>query len=134
VTDGNGATNNVTATRFGALAGTGVGSNPDPIETTVSNLEAQTTTGGLFLTNSGNVSIGGVSASLSGLGVTTSGNISLVASRTITLTDTDGLQTVTGGSTSGDVSLTANGASSDITSSVDNDAVTASAGSISLGA
>ena len=132
VVDDNGATNNVTASRFGALAGTGVGTSSDPIESTVSNIEAETTTGGLFLSNSSAVTVGGVSDSLRGLRVDTSGDVNLAAAGAITLGDANGLENVRAGTTSGNVTLGATGATADISSSVDEDAATAPAGSIVL--
>ena len=84
ISDGNGAANNITAPSFAATAITGVGTAVDPLETTIVNFEAQTTTGGVFLSNTGTLSIGNASATLGGVDVTgASGNISLVATGSI---------------------------------------------------
>jgi hypothetical protein len=61
ITDGNGATNNLTAGNAVLSGTTGVGLVADPIETTLSRLEALGGTGGVFVTNSNSLSIGGIS-------------------------------------------------------------------------
>src|SRR5262245_8210994 len=105
----------VTAGQLDLLAGTGIGVG-NKIETVTGNLEAQTNTGGIFLTNTAaSLYIGGQSGvpTLTGLKVVTSGNIDIETFGSIVLADDDGTQTVLGGSVSGDVLLTANGSSSD---------------------
>ena len=135
VNDGQAAAgSDVSAAALGMRAGTGVAPGGNPLETSVSNLEAATGTGGIDIDAQGAVSIGGASADIPGLAVATSGNISLDAAGSITLTDTNGFEKVKGGSTSGDVSLQATAPNSDITSTVDLDAVTAPRGSVALGA
>src|SRR3954447_16873826 len=62
VTDLNAGANNVTASSFGAHAGTGI-----VLTTTVSNLELDTDTGPLSIFNTGAVTVGGVSSALHGL-------------------------------------------------------------------
>lgn len=122
----------LTVSRLGLTAGTGIGLAAD-IDTVVTNLEAQTTTGGIFVSNTGALTIGGVNGTLTGLSVATSGDIDVTAlGGSLTLADTDGIETVRGGSTSGDIFLEATGATSDVTSTVDQDAVAASRGSISI--
>lgn len=84
ITDGNAAANNVTAPSLALTAVTGVGTAVDPIDTTISNFEAQTATGGVFLSNTGTLSIGNASGTLTGVDVTgASGEISLVATGSI---------------------------------------------------
>ncbi|MDX1944428.1 MAG: hypothetical protein SFU86_03405, partial [Pirellulaceae bacterium] len=57
--DGNGATNNVTATNLLLVIDDGVGSGANPIETTVSTLDVtNTSTGGIFVVNSGALQLG----------------------------------------------------------------------------
>ncbi len=58
----------VTETRFGLTAGTGVGTVGTPIATVVSNVEATTTSGGVFVSNTTTIlTIGGVNATLTGV-------------------------------------------------------------------
>lgn len=118
--------------RLGMTAATGIGVHAPnfEIDTTVSNLEAVTATGGIAVSNSGPVQIGGVNATLEGVHVTTAGDILISSSGTIQLTDNDGLETVR--SKSGNVTLTASGATADISSTVDGDAITADGGSVTL--
>ena len=111
-----------------AVTGVGLGSNA--LETQVSALEAETSTGGLAIRNFGALTIGGLSADVNGLDVLTSGNLTLTNNGSITLSDTTGLEDVHGGTTSGNVTLIANGFDSDIVSNVDGDAITASRGNI----
>lgn len=125
----------ITVARLGMTAQTGIGvAGPFAvIDFQVGNLEAQTNTGGIFIQqNVGALTIGGVNGTLTGLSVGTSGNIEVAAAGNIILADNDGLETILGGSASGDVSLTAGGATSDVTSTVNGDAITAPAGSITV--
>jgi hypothetical protein len=133
IVDTNGATNNVASASLVMNGGTGVGAG-DALEIAVSNVEATADTGGIFLVSAGGVTVGGVDNSFSGLRVATSGSVQLTAANTITLADTDGVEQVRSGSTAGDVVLTANGATSDILSTVDRDAISSPAGSITLNA
>ncbi len=60
VVDDNGATNNLTASGASFISDTGIGTLINPIETVLSNLEASTNTGGVFIDNTGSLIIGGV--------------------------------------------------------------------------
>ncbi len=60
-------------------ASTGIGTVDTPLTTAATNLEAQTATGGIFLSNLGDVTIGGASDALSGVLVSTSGDIVLTS-------------------------------------------------------
>ncbi|MDA8339335.1 MAG: filamentous hemagglutinin N-terminal domain-containing protein [Nitrospiraceae bacterium] len=52
ITDNNGAANNITASNVTLSAGSGIGSNADPVEVTVSNtVNATSTSGGVFVVN-----------------------------------------------------------------------------------
>uniref|UniRef100_UPI000685E7E8 beta strand repeat-containing protein n=1 Tax=Ciceribacter selenitireducens TaxID=448181 RepID=UPI000685E7E8 len=113
-------------------AGTGIGTPGNAIETQTSVIEAETNTGGIAIGNVGTVQIGGLTDSVSGLSVATSGDLDFTNLGTITLTDTTGLESVHGGATSGDVNLTAIGFDSDITSTVNRDAISAPGGNITL--
>ena len=120
----------VTVAKLAMTAGTGISTTPFVLTTAVGQIEAQTNTGGMSITNIGDVTVGGVSGNLAGLHVVTSGDLNFTAVGTITLADTDGPEAVGGGSNSGNVLLTANGPVSDVTSTVDQDAVMAPAGSV----
>ena len=125
----------VTVARLAMTASTGIGvTGFTHIDMNVGQLEAQTTTGGVRIASEGPITVGGVTAALTGLRVVTSGDLQLDAGGTITLADLDGDAIVAGGTGSGNVSLTASGVASTITATVDNDAVTASRGSITLAA
>ncbi|AHF92031.1 hemagglutinin [Opitutaceae bacterium TAV5] len=59
------ASSNITAAHLAMTAGTGIGSAANALETTVDNLEAKTTTGGIYVTDlTGNLTIGGVTPNL----------------------------------------------------------------------
>jgi hypothetical protein len=124
----------VTVVSLAMTANTGIGTASSVLGTTVSVIEAQTNTGGISISNTGPVFVGGVTSSLTGLRVVTSGDLSFSAAGTITLRDTDGVEIVAGGSASGNVLLSATGAAADVTAIVNKDAITASAGSITVAA
>ncbi|MDA1017307.1 MAG: hypothetical protein O3A00_22975, partial [Planctomycetota bacterium] len=84
ITDGGGTTD-VTASSLAASATTGIGSG-DALETAVSNLEASGGSGGINIANTGSVTVGGASASLTGLSATNSA-ISLSSTGTITTSE-----------------------------------------------
>jgi hypothetical protein len=115
-------------------AGTGIGGPGSPIEIQTSLLEAETTTGGISLRNSGSVTIGGASgvAEINGIEVLTSGDVALDVVGSITLADISGLQTIKSGNNSGNVTLIASGTGASISSTVNEDAITAPNGSIAL--
>ena len=69
--------NNITGASIVLQAGAGVGTAADPIETTLSNLEASGGAGGVFVANTGNLTIGGVSAAV---GVSASGDDIVISS------------------------------------------------------
>src|SRR5207244_730573 len=102
--DGNNATI-ITADAAGLQAQTGI----NGLRTALKKLEAQTVTGGISLNNSGNLDIGGVSGTLTGVRVITSGGIQLVNDGTVSI-KLPGENVVA----PGDVSIVANGATSDI--------------------
>ena len=111
---------------------TGIGTAANALETQVGTLEAETGTGGINIRNFGTLSIGGLSADVAGLSVATSGNLLLENFGAIVLSDDSGPETIHGGTTSGNVTLIANGVDSDIISNVDQDAISAPSGNISL--
>src|SRR5262249_7279205 len=88
VLDVNAGTNNVAAAKVMLEGRTGVGAAADPIETAVSNLEAFTETGGIFVANTGDVVLGGSDPTLNGVQVGTSGDIRLVNAGSISVTGT----------------------------------------------
>jgi fibronectin-binding autotransporter adhesin len=105
--------NNVTGTGIFFQAATGVGTLADSLEMTVSNFEARTATGGVFVTNTGALAIGNVTNALDGVDVTgASGNISVVATGSISIVvQNDDI------SGPGNITLNAQGVTSDITTS-----------------
>ncbi len=129
IVDGNATGDDVTATGAGFEAATGIGASGDRVETASTNIEAVTTSGGLFLTEAGGVNVGGVSPSLSGLNVMTSGDLAFTAGGAMTVSDTDGAESVHGGGTSGDVNLTTPG---DVTFTANHKAITAPAGDLEV--
>jgi Ca2+-binding RTX toxin-like protein len=62
ITDGNGAATDITAAELVMSAGTGIGASADPIESQVNNVEASGGTGGVYLANTGSLTIGGITA------------------------------------------------------------------------
>ena len=76
IVDDNATGTDITVTRLGLTSAAGIGVG-NPLETAVGSLEATTATGGIFISNTGNLSIGGVSAALSGVRVTSAGAIDL---------------------------------------------------------
>jgi hypothetical protein len=124
----------ITAGAVVLSAGTGVGAGAEAIEMRTAALEAETDTGGISLANIGALTIGGLSDQVGGLDVATSGNLRLTNVGTITLADETAPASVHGGSTSGNVTLVARGVHSDITSAVDQDAIDAAGGSVTLAA
>jgi hypothetical protein len=125
----------ITAGAIVLSAVTGIGTASNAIETRTGLFEAETTTGGITISNFGSVQIGGVSANVDGLDVATSGNISFTTVGSIFLTEANSVtagEVVHGGGSSGNVSLTALGANSDIIGNVDNGAATAARGEISF--
>jgi trimeric autotransporter adhesin len=101
----------VTVARLAMTAGTGITAASSAtipgVFTAVSNLEAQTNTGGIAIVNAsgGTLTLGGVTSALTGLKVATSGDISvaniLAGTGTIALADADGSVV----SASGDVAI-----------------------------
>ena len=58
ITDGNGATDNATASALVLQAASGIGTGADRLETTATTLAGQTGTGGIYLDNSGATTVG----------------------------------------------------------------------------
>ncbi|HEY1379409.1 MAG TPA: VCBS repeat-containing protein [Gemmataceae bacterium] len=98
------------ATTLAVNASTGIGTAAGPLRTQVSNLEAQTGTGGIFISNIGDLAIGGVSGALGGVRVTGgSGDIQLVNAGSISVTTLDELVRAPGA-----VTIRATGAAADL--------------------
>ncbi|KAB2953596.1 MAG: hypothetical protein F9K19_15860, partial [Rhizobiaceae bacterium] len=124
----------IVASSLAMSAASGIGAG-NAIETQTTLFEAETTTGGINISNFGSVQIGGVNADVDGLEVVTSGNINFTTVGSIFLSEANSVtasEVVRGGSVSGDVALTAVGFNSDIIGNVDNTAITASRGSINV--
>ncbi len=85
ITDGDtSTTNNITAGNAVLTAKGGVGTVADPIETTLSRLEGTSETGGFFVTNTGNLMIGGVNFAVTGISSST-GNIEVRVNGSLTV-------------------------------------------------
>ncbi|MCV3244153.1 hypothetical protein, partial [Mesorhizobium sp. ZC-5] len=114
-------------------AATGIGAG-NAIETQTGLFEAETTTGGINVTNFGNVQIGGLTDDVNGLHVATSGNILFTNLGSILLAEASpgAFESVHGGTTSGNVTLIANGYDADIIANVDQDSIAAPSGNINL--
>jgi uncharacterized repeat protein (TIGR01451 family) len=129
------ATGAVTLTNNGATTigiDSGAAVNVSHVGALSLEIESQ---GAITVNNIGNLTLGGVSAALTGINAgSAAGNVLITAVGSITLTDTDGVESVRGSSTAGDVTLIATGATSDISSTVNRDAITAPGGSITLNA
>ena len=82
----------ITAGSLALLAGTGIGSSGAPLLTAVSRIEADTETGGLYVSNTAAIlTVGGVSAALDGFRVHVSGDVQLTNDGTIQVTTLDEL-------------------------------------------
>jgi|GEM_PF-3770755 len=112
IVDGGVPAPDLTVTRLGLIAGTGIGTSMTSITTSVSNLEATTATGGVFVANTGTaLTIGGVDANLHGVQVTgASGDISL--SNNNNINDNQSGEIVKG---PGNITITTTGASNILT-------------------
>ena len=125
---------NLTAANLAMTAGTGIGTEANPFETTVANLEASGGTGGIYVTDlDGGLVIGGVTPNLgnpalTGLQATGSG-IAVTALSPLTIDEVvtnsgDGDITFTAGASDSDDDITVN---ADITSSGATGSITLSA-------
>ncbi|MFT5466214.1 MAG: filamentous hemagglutinin family protein, partial [Verrucomicrobiales bacterium] len=123
--DGPGTTLDVTAGNLAVFTAAGFGLNfaGGEIETAVTGIEVDGGTGGIFASNTGDVTIGGVDAGLTGLS-TTNADITFSSSGNITVSEAIG-------SSGGNVSLAATGASQDIDL---NAALNAGGGNVTLSA
>src|SRR5262245_21940664 len=92
---------------------TGIGAG-NAVETQVGIMEAETDSGGIAISNTGSVQIGGLTDLVDGLNVETSGDLTFVNAGSIFLSEVDldpgnpppaALETVHGGDTSGNVTL-----------------------------
>ncbi len=113
-------------------AGSGIGPGGNAIETQVSVLEAESVTGGIRLSNIGDVTLGGAGGTgdLRGLWTGSSGDIVFTNQGSILLSDQDGVESARSG---GNMTLIAIGAAADISSNVNRDALLA-VGNITLSA
>jgi Ca2+-binding RTX toxin-like protein len=132
----NNAGNDVTVGTLHMTASTGIGTGGNPIETTVNNLEAQTTTGGINIVESDGLVLGGSNTDgQRALFVDVSGDINVTANGSIVFGDLFlDLESVRAGSTSGNVTLNAIGATSDVSSTIAVDAIIAPAGNVTVNA
>jgi hypothetical protein len=109
----------VTAANLALQASTGIGTSTDNIITAVSNLVAQTSTGGIFLNNAGDLTDGFSGDPFQGVTVTgTSGDIVLTDAGSVTVTTTG--ENIQGPA---NVTVTANGATANIQTGGSQDAI-----------
>ncbi len=107
ILDSNATGDDLTVARLGMTASTGIGAT-NTLETAVGNLEATTATGGIFVSNTGDLVVGGVNSTLSGLTVTgASGAIQLTNAGSVLVS-----QQVQ--SAAADVSINATGSTSNL--------------------
>jgi fibronectin-binding autotransporter adhesin len=85
ITDGGGTTD-VTGSSLAASATTGVGTGADALETVVTNFEASGGSGGVNVANTGGLTVGGASGSLTGVSAT-GGDITITASSPLTVNE-----------------------------------------------
>jgi hypothetical protein len=113
ITDSNAAANNITAANLVASAGSGVATTGTPLGTVISNLEASGGTGGVFISNSGALTIGGVGpmvgVSATGSDIRISTASPMTVSEAVTTTGA-GTITLTTGASGGNDNLTINAA------------------------
>lgn len=99
----------LTVPNLAMQASSGIGTSSDPLETAVSVLSAQTATGGIFIDNSGNLSIGGgIIPNVMGISDRHSGDIQLENTGSVNVL---GVDSIIGAN---NTSVAALGASSDI--------------------
>ena len=117
IKDGNGASNNITGNLLSMVAGGSIGtivpatpiiSGVDAIETTVNNVEATATAGGVAIDNSKALTVGGVDAGMSG--ISTAQGAFVKAAGTLNVNEKIEASTANGmglETTSGDINLAA---------------------------
>ncbi len=76
-------TGSITAPSLALSANSGIGTAGQSLTTAVSNLEAESDTGGVFITNTGTLNVGGVSAGLAGVRALSSGDVQLINTGTV---------------------------------------------------
>lgn len=116
----------VAADRLNASASTGVGTLANPLTTAIANLQADSATGGVFVRNTGTVSIAGT-----GVKATTSGNIGLTAGG-ITVDNGTVVQAAGAGTITLDASLTGTGSVSLLNTSSTGAKVASASGAITI--
>jgi len=114
ITDGNGANTEITAGDLALQAGSGIGTPAAPVVTKISNLAAATSSGGIYVNNTGALTIGFAGEPTPGVNNSGSGNIVLNNAGSVNITDPlaqgDNVQTTTG-----NITINASGAASNIT-------------------
>jgi len=115
---------NVVAANLALTAGTGIGVGDD-LDTQVASVEAVTATGGVFLQNTGNLTIGGVTGSLAGVDVTSAGALAVTTAGSLVVSE--------GVSGPGDITLSATGSAGNLTINF-NTGVVSTGGNIKLSA
>ena len=131
---GSDAAPDITAAGLILSAVNGIGTPSNALDTQVTFMEAETNTGGINISNSGNIQIGGLTPDVAGLVVGQSGDINFSNTGFILLADGTGGQSVHGGDLSGNVTLTAIGIDADIFSNINQIAISNAGGAITLNA
>lgn len=101
VLDLNGPTANIAADYLTIVSGVGIGTVADPIETKAGNLEAATGSAGVFIANSGDLTIGGIAALL-GISTQNGGGIDLSTTGSLNIAED-----IVAGGAGGNVNLAA---------------------------
>jgi fibronectin-binding autotransporter adhesin len=107
--------NDVTAASLQMMAGSGIGTGVNPLETTVGNLAANAISGGIWLTNTGTLDITTVTVfSMTIMGVTAAGNIDISTTTDLTVSQpvasSGGTTHLTGGAAGAGNNITLNAA------------------------
>ena len=124
IIDNNSTGVDITVTRLGLTAATGIGVG-NALDTAVGNLEATTVTGGVFISNTGDLDIGNINGTLSGLKVTgASGGIQIDNVGSVSVSESLGAPE--------SITLNSNGSNSDAIVSAGNDSIRSTAGNVTL--
>jgi hypothetical protein len=97
----------VAAAQLTATAGTGIGTSANPLKTAVATLSASGGSGGVFVTNTGALTLGTVSATGASISVSTSGALTVPAGASVQ--DSGGPVTLTADTSNSGVTITLDG-------------------------
>ncbi len=117
----------LTVSRLAIGAATGIGTAATPLATAAANFEAESATGGIFVGNNGDLTVGGVDAAFAGVRTTNAGDIVLTTAGNLAVNLAGEIVSATGA-----VALAANGAASDLLTGGGQTAVVANGGPLTL--